>query len=63
MAKFRCRVCGEEGTFVYHAGHKCCGARSIENPVRLQQRGLLDEETNPFRSKDPLLIASILRRR
>jgi hypothetical protein len=26
IARFRCHVCGQEGTFVYHAGHKCCDA-------------------------------------
>jgi hypothetical protein len=30
MARFRCRACGEEGTFVYDGRHECPHCRSIE---------------------------------
>jgi hypothetical protein len=30
MAKFRCRACGEEGTFVYDGRQECPHCRSVE---------------------------------
>jgi transposase len=32
MARFRCRACGEEGTFVYDGRHNCpqCGSVDVQ---------------------------------
>jgi hypothetical protein len=30
MARFRCRACGEEGTFVYDGRYECPHCRSVE---------------------------------
>jgi hypothetical protein len=30
MARFRCRTCGEEGTFVYDGRHECPNCSSVD---------------------------------
>jgi Zn finger protein HypA/HybF involved in hydrogenase expression len=49
MARFRCRACGEEGTFVYTGGHACprCGSRDVQLAIALEE--LADD--------DPLIVA------
>ena len=39
MAKFRCRSCGEEGTFVYTGGHvcPCCGSRDVQFAIGVEE--------------------------
>jgi uncharacterized Zn finger protein (UPF0148 family) len=39
MARFRCRVCGTEGTFEYTGGHACpnCGSRDVQVAVRTDE--------------------------
>jgi rubredoxin len=40
MARFRCRVCGLEGTFLYQAGHhECprCGARDVQFALGIEE--------------------------
>jgi rRNA maturation endonuclease Nob1 len=49
MARFRCRACGEEGTFVYTGGHACprCGSRDVQLAIAVVE--LSDD--------DPLIVA------
>jgi rRNA maturation endonuclease Nob1 len=49
MARFRCRTCGEEGTFVYAGGHACprCGSRDVQLAIAVEE--LADD--------DPLIVA------
>jgi hypothetical protein len=45
MARFRCRICGQEGTFVYQAGrHECPrgGARDVQFALGIEE--LLDND-------------------
>jgi rRNA maturation endonuclease Nob1 len=39
MARFRCRACGEEGTFVYTGGHACprCGSRDVQLAIAVEE--------------------------
>jgi hypothetical protein len=40
MARFRCRACAREGTFVYQAGHhECprCGSRDVQFAFRIEE--------------------------
>jgi rRNA maturation endonuclease Nob1 len=48
MARFRCRACGEEGTFVYTGGHACprCGSRDVQLAIAVEE--LADD--------DPLIV-------
>jgi hypothetical protein len=40
MARFRCRACVQEGTFVYQAGrHECprCGSRDVQFALGVEE--------------------------
>jgi rubredoxin len=39
MARFRCRSCGQEGTFVYAGGHPCprCGSCDVQLAIRVEE--------------------------
>jgi hypothetical protein len=39
MARFRCRSCSEEGTFVYTGGHACplCGSRDVQLTIDVEE--------------------------
>jgi rRNA maturation endonuclease Nob1 len=49
MARFRCRACGQEGTFVYTGGHACpkCGSPDVQFALSIDE--LADD--------DPLIVA------
>jgi hypothetical protein len=49
MARFRCRACREEGTFVYTGGHACprCESRDVQLAISVEE--LSDD--------DPLIVA------
>lgn len=39
MARFRCRACGEEGTFVYEGRHVCprCGSVDVQLAIGVEE--------------------------
>ena len=39
MARFRCRACGEEGTFVYDGRHDCpnCGSLDVQLAIAIEE--------------------------
>jgi hypothetical protein len=39
MARFRCRACGQEGTFVYSGGHACprCGSPDVQFAIGVEE--------------------------
>jgi Zn finger protein HypA/HybF involved in hydrogenase expression len=45
MARFRCRACGEEGTFVYDGRHECprCGSVDVQFALSIEQ--LADDDS------------------
>jgi len=49
MARFRCRACHQDGTFVYTGGHACprCGSRDVQIALSIHE---LDDD-------DPLIVA------
>jgi hypothetical protein len=49
MARFRCRACGKEGTFVYDGRHACpcCGSPDVQFALAIEE--LADD--------DPLIVA------
>jgi uncharacterized Zn finger protein (UPF0148 family) len=49
MARFRCRACGQEGTFEYDGRHACprCGSRDVQFALSI---GELPDD-------DPLVVA------
>jgi Zn finger protein HypA/HybF involved in hydrogenase expression len=49
MAKFRCRVCGQEGTFVYDGRHDCpnCGSIDVQRAIGVEE----------LKDDDPLVVA------
>ena len=44
MARFRCRACGKEGTFVYDSRHECPDCGSIEVQFALGIEELPDDD-------------------
>ena len=49
MARFRCRVCGDEGTFAYDGRHACpeCGSRDVQIALSIEE----------LADYDPLIVA------
>jgi hypothetical protein len=39
MARFRCRVCAQEGEFAYRSGHECpnCGSRDVQFALSIEE--------------------------
>jgi uncharacterized Zn finger protein (UPF0148 family) len=39
MARYRCRACGKEGTFVYDGRHECpnCGSVDVQFAIGVQE--------------------------
>jgi uncharacterized Zn finger protein (UPF0148 family) len=39
MARFRCRACGQEGTFEYEGRHVCplCGSRDVQFALSIDE--------------------------
>jgi Zn finger protein HypA/HybF involved in hydrogenase expression len=39
MARFRCRACGQEDTFVYSGGHACprCGSADVQFAIGVEE--------------------------
>jgi uncharacterized OB-fold protein len=39
MARFRCRACNQEGTFVYTGGHACpkCGSDNVQFALSIDE--------------------------
>jgi hypothetical protein len=39
MARFRCRACRQQGTFVYHGRHECpnCGSVDVQFAVGIEE--------------------------
>lgn len=39
MARFRCRSCGQDGTFEYDGRHACpkCGSRNVQLAMRAEE--------------------------
>jgi uncharacterized Zn finger protein (UPF0148 family) len=44
MARFRCRACGEEGTFVYDGRHDCPNCGSIDVQLAIGVEELPDDD-------------------
>ncbi|MDB5555350.1 MAG: hypothetical protein JWL86_5334 [Rhizobium sp.] len=46
MARFRCRACGDDGTFVYDGRHLCpsCGSPDVQFAIGVEEIG----EDDPF---------------